>query len=281
VSEVKRRRVFERDMQPHTPEQLEEQHWSAIESLQDVESDETWDHVFALRKAGTRTVLEKAIRWCQDNDPFRRSIGVSVLAQLGPDGKSYPEEAHTTIRSMIPSEHDHEVMTSLISAVNFRALKEGVSWLIELSQHPSEDIRWRIAWGLPMPDSCDPELGRQIIDTLMRLLVDPEPQVRDWATFSLSMTEEDSPQLREALLERMQDTDFNTRSEAAVGLAKRKEPRGIKPLFDCLKSDQVGELYVEAAEMYADPSLKPALVSLRKWWDVNPELLDRAIAACS
>jgi HEAT repeat protein len=132
-----------------------------------------------------------------------------------------------------------------------------------------------------MPDSCDPELGRQIVDTLMRLLVDPEPQVRDWATFSLSMTEEDSPQLREALLERMQDTDFNTRSEAAVGLAKRKEPRGIKPLFDCLKSDQVGELYVEAAEMYAEPRLKPALVSLRKWWDVNPDLLERAIAACS
>jgi HEAT repeat protein len=268
-------------MQTHPQERLEEQHWTAIETLQDVESDDTWDHVFALRKSGTRTVLEKAVRWCQDADPFRRSIGVSVLAQLGTDGKSYPEEAHAMIRSMIQSENDHEVMTSLISAVNFRGMKEGVSWLIALSQHPSEDIRWRVAWGLPMPDSCDPHLGRQVVDTLMQLLLDPEPQVRDWATFSLSMTEEDTPQLREALLERMQDTDFNTRSEAAVGLAKRKEPRGLKPLFDCLKSDQVGELYVEAAEMYADPSLKPALVSLRKWWDVNPELLERAIAACS
>jgi len=268
-------------MTTQTLEQREEDHWIAIESLQDIESDETWEHVFALRKAGTLTVLEKSLRWCQDTDPFRRSIGVSVLAQLGVDGKSYPEDAHAMILAMISTEHDHEVMTSLISAVNFRALKEGISWLIELSQHPSEDIRWRVAWGLPMPDSCDPEVGRQIIDTLMRLLVDPEPQVRDWATFSLSMTEEDSPTLRDALLERMEDTDFDTRSEAAIGLAKRKEPRGIKLLFDCLKSDRVGELYVEAAEMYADPSLQPALISLRKWWDVNPELLERAIAACS
>lgn len=262
-------------------ESSEEQHWSAIEALQDVESDETWEHVFALRKAGTRTVLEKAIRWCQDNDPLHRSIGVSVLAQLGVDGSSYPEEANAMIRSMIPIENDHEVMTSLISAVNFRAMEEGICWLISLSQHPSEDIRWRVAWGLPSPDSCDPNLGRQIIDTLMRLLVDPEPRVRDWATFSLSMTEEDSPQLREALLERMQDTDFNTRSEAAIGLAKRKEPLGVNLLVECLKSDLVGELYVEAAETYADPRLKPALLSLRKWWAVNPELLERAIAACS
>ena len=256
-------------------------HWAAIESLHDVESDDTWEHVFALRKAGTRTVLEKALAWCQDAGPFRRSIGVSIIAQLGLDGKGYPEESNAMIRSMIQSEQDHEVVTSLISAVNFRELKDCVSWLISLAQHPSDDIRWRVAWGLPAPDAHDPELGREIISTLMRLLADPEPQVRDWATFSLSMTDEDSPQLREALLDRMQDTDFNTRSEAAIGLAKRKEPRGLRPLEECLKSDQVGELYVEAAEMYADPSLKQALTQLRKWWDVNPELLERAISACS
>jgi hypothetical protein len=46
-------------------------------------------------------------------------------------------------------------------------------------------------------------------------------------------------------------------------------------------SDRVGELYVEAAELYADPQLKGALVALKRWWDVNPELLDRAIAACA
>jgi hypothetical protein len=40
-------------------------------------------------------------------------------------------------------------------------------------------------------------------------------------------------------------------------------------------------LFVEAAEMYAKPDLKPALVALQKWWDINPELLERAIAACS
>jgi HEAT repeat protein len=190
-------------MSTQAPEQPEEDHWTAIESLRDVESDETWEHVFALRKAGARTVLEKSLRWCQDNDPFRRSIGVSILAQLGADGKDYPDQVMAILRIMIGTETDHEVITSLISAVHFRELPEGANWLISLAQHPSEDIRWRVAWGLPIPNASDRETQRKSIETLMSLLADSEPRVRDWATFSLSMTDEDNAQLRDALLERM------------------------------------------------------------------------------
>jgi HEAT repeat protein len=110
---------------------------------------------------------------------------------------------------------------------------------------------------------------------------DSDPYVRDWATFSIAMTDEDSPIVCNALLQRLDDTDFDTRSEAAVGLAKRRIQAGIEPLIAYLQSDHVGVLFVEAAEMYADRRLKPALLGLRKWWDVDAELLDRAIAACS
>jgi hypothetical protein len=75
--------------------------------------------------ARPRSVLEKALAWCCESDPFCRSIGVSILAQLGEDGKSYPDEAIAMIRSMIRTEQDHEVITSLISAVHFREVAEG------------------------------------------------------------------------------------------------------------------------------------------------------------
>ncbi|MFM7927644.1 MAG: hypothetical protein ACKO9Q_07995, partial [Pirellula sp.] len=71
------------------------------------------------------------------------------------------------------------------------------------------------------------------------------------------------------------------RSEAAVGLASRKEPAAIDLLIEHLRSDRVGQLYVEAAEIYADSRLKPALLSLKKWWDIDPELLEKALVACS
>mgnify|MGYP003340151961 CR=1 FL=1 len=182
---------------------------------------------------------------------------------------------------MLPIERDHEVITSLISALSFRKMTEATPWLLSLADDPSEDIRWRIAWALPIPGIDDPRMYQASLQTLLKLMQDPVPLVRDWSTFSLSMTDEDTPIVRQALLERLSDSDFQTRSEAAVGLANRKVPEGIDLLSEHLLSDQVGELYVEAAEVYADRRLKPALQSLEKWWDVNPELLKRAQAACS
>ena len=219
-------------MECNPPSELEQQHWNAIESLRDVESDATWDHVIALRKVGTSSVLERSLAWCTDPDPYRRSIGVSVLAQLGDDGNRYPEEATSMIRSMIGTENDHEVITSLISAVHFRGLSEGVPWLTSLALHPSEDIRWRVAWALPIPNTLHPDTDQSTLDTLLRLCADPEPRVRDWATFSLSLTDEDSPRIREALLTRLNDSDFDTRSEAAVGLAKKKSSVNLSPHSD-------------------------------------------------
>jgi hypothetical protein len=268
-------------MNQPAPEKLEDRHWQTIQSLGQIDSDAVWDSILALREAGTSRVLERALQWCQAPDAYRRSVGVSVLAQLGPDTKAFPMEASAMILQMIATERDYEVVTSLISAVHFRELDQGVPWLISLSEDPSEDIRWRVAWALPIPNANESPTYRTSIETLLKLINDTDSRVRDWATFSISMTQEDSAEIREALLARLGDRDFDTRSEAAVGLARRKVHQGIDPLISHLQSDCVGELYVEAAELYADTRLKPALLSLRRWWDVNPELLERAIAACS
>jgi len=259
----------------------EEQRWRSIESIRQVDSDELWDNVFALRKAGTKKTFQRAVQWCSDPDAFRRSIGVSILAQFGPDLRGYPQESCAIIRQMLTRENDQEVITSLISAVSFRELHDGLAWLQSLADHPDEDVRWRVAWALPISNSATPEDFRSSVKTLLKLMKDPEAKVRDWATFSIAMTEDDSPEIRDALLERLSDSDFDTRSEAVVGLAMRKDPNGIEPLIKLLQSDRVGELYVEAAESYRDTRLKPALLSLKKWWDINPDLLDRAIEACS
>ncbi|MFN6300638.1 MAG: HEAT repeat domain-containing protein [Planctomycetota bacterium] len=260
---------------------FEEQHWTAIENVHQIESDELWDSVFALRKLASKRTLDRALDWSKRPEAFHRSIGVSILAQLGPDGKAFHEESTKVIHSMLSTETDDEVITSLISAVSFREMSQATPWLLALADHPSEDIRWRVAWALPIPGINNPEIFQASIQTLLKLMQDPEPKVREWATFSLSITDEDSPTIRRALLERLSDNDFETRSEAAVGLASRKEPAAIDLLIEHLGSDRVGQLYVEAAEIFADSRLKPALLSLKKWWDIDPELLEKALAACS
>lgn len=266
----------------NTKPEIENEHWAAIESLRDIESDDTWEHLGRLRKIASPAVVKKSLDWCSDPDPFRRSIGISVLAQLGSHGKLYPNEASSIIRQMVATETDVEVLSSLISAVSFREVIDAIPWLVQLADHEAEDIRWRIAWALPIRPEPHDQHYEASIEVLLRLSRDAESRVRDWATFSLAtQIEEDSPRVRDALLARVDDADFDTRSEAMIGLARCCDPRGIPPLIAALTSDRVGELAVEAAESYADPQLQPALLKLKKWWDINPELLERAIAACS
>jgi HEAT repeat protein len=260
---------------------FEDSHWDSIEQSRQLDSDELWQSVFALRNKASKRVVDRALSYSSQPDAFQRSIGVSILAQLGPDGDAYAEESTQMIRSMLPREQDPEVITSLISAVSFRKMTEATQWVVSLADHPSEDIRWRVAWALPIDGISDPALYHTCVQTLLRLMQDPEPQVREWATFSLSITQQDTPEIRSALLDRLSDTDFQTRSEAAIGLANRKEPAAIDLLIEHLGSDRVGQLYVEAAEIYADRRLRPALVALSKWWDIDQGLLDKALAACS
>jgi HEAT repeat protein len=95
------------------------------------------------------------------------------------------------------------------------------------------------------------------------------------------MTERDTPAIREALLRRLEDSDDDARGEALVGLASRQDNRVMEPLKRELSGEFVGSLAIEAAEEISDPRLLPLLQELRSWWDVNPDLLERAIVACA
>ena len=108
------------------------------------------------------------------------------------------------------------------------------------------------------------------------------PQVRDWATFSLATQTDDGRELiASTLLNRVEDCDFDTRSEALVGLARRADLRVIPYLCNELCSDRVGQLAVESAKILARPELVASPKKLSKWWDVDVELLAGAIEACS
>ena len=114
---------------------------------------------------------------------------------------------------------------------------------------------------------------------------DPDPGVRDWATFGLgSLLDVDTAEVREALLARVDDVGGDTAGEALVGLARRKDPRALDPINRWLASTDAGNLIVEAAAELADPRSLPALYALRDggWQreDVRGSVLEVAIEAC-
>jgi hypothetical protein len=83
------------------------------------------------------------------------------------------------------------------------------------------------------------------------------------------------------LAERLNDSDDNTRHEAMVGLAKRKDRRAIPAISTELASDCVENMAIEAATMMAAPQLYPLLIVFKERCGGNKELLSEAIAACT
>jgi HEAT repeat protein len=95
-----------------------------------------------------------------------------------------------------------------------------------------------------------------------------------------TIIEVDTPEIRAALVARLDDPDDESRSEALVGLARRGDRRVVPALLKELHSDSVGSLAIEAAELLAAPELHSPLVALRNSCDDTADI-DRAIAACS
>ena len=120
------------------------------------------------------------------------------------------------------------------------------------------------------------------VSTLMAWSRDKDQEVRDWATFVLgSQTDFDSEDVRQALRDRLNDADFETRCEALVGLARRRDEAAIQPLFQAFEGEFVSMLMIEAAGYFGRAEFVPILTGLRSWWDVDTELLEKAIAHCS
>jgi len=133
-----------------------------------------------------------------------------------------------------------------------------VSALLPIKSHPDPTVRFGVVLGL------SPHSTPSAIEGLIQLSMDPDDDVRDWATFGLgSMTDVDTPAVRQALVARLEDGNDEIRGEALTGLAQRRDQRVLEPLRRELTGRPVGVLAIDAAGSLGDPSLLPLLLRLR------------------
>ncbi len=137
-----------------------------------------------------------------------------------------------------------------------------------------DSVLVQVVGGLAITASEPATITDPWIQSLMPLLRHGNPLVRDWAAFAIgTQSDVDDPKLRDELL-RIAETDAEgddiyPAAEAAMGLARRKDPR-VQPIIERRLVDvTVGRLWLEAAAELADPRLHAALVRLRE--EVEPE----------
>ena len=209
-----------------------------------------WDLIYALQERATRDVFEAAAAWCHSPGPPLRRLGVAVLGELGLDG-SFPfaRESEPVLLSLL---EDNEATVVAAAALALGTLgADDTATLCRAAGHPAADVRAAVARSL-----CD-LAGPGVVPTLIALTRDPEASVRQLATSGLGgFDREDTPDVRLALVERLEDTDAETREEAIFALAQLGDDRVAAALRAALEEPETSEL-IEMAAMAVENRRRP------------------------
>jgi methionyl-tRNA formyltransferase len=244
-------------------------------AIREWRADAEWPpFMAALAWRGDEEVLDATRELLGRDDPRARAVGAYVLGQLGIPERTHPEQSAEALERHAQHEQDAEVLATIASAFGNLGTPHGIETLLRLRRHADARVREGAAEALAGRDDD------RVFDALVELTSDPEPEIRDWATFALgTLSREDTPSLREALAARLDDSDDSTRIEAAHGLALRGDTRALDAVVELLgevgphddggnAADTIWKRYaltqatVRLAALTGDPRLKEHLPAL-------------------
>jgi hypothetical protein len=226
------------------------------------EGDDSDEYGRLLWQAGADGAgsLPVGLRLLGSDDPLERATGCALLGHASDQNETVRAEAVAALVGLARRETEVCVLCSLVRAIERTYDERAVAVLVALAAHPDAEVRRLVAASFAgvltgLPDGPD-------IRTLIALTRDRDPQVRNWATFTLGFQAEvDSPAIRAALWERTGDENADAREEGIHGLARRHDPRSVPLLTQLLDNpDGAHVLTFQAAEIIGAPELLPALL---------------------
>jgi hypothetical protein len=242
-------------------------------------SDEASDAYTILQARRDPGIIRTAQEMCRSDDPLDRYVGAGILSQNGTGGHFIlQEECVETLLGLVLHDCDTDVLRMACTALDDYKDARISQSLASLSGHQDAGVRYAVVMGL---------LGREddtAVQTLITLSSDSDEDVRNWATFGLArQIDMDTPEIRAALLRRVDDEDSEVRAEALLGLAYRGDDRVVHPLIRELRAiadaDNYWDLVFEAVAEIGDGVLYPELMELKEY-GIEDYWLDAAIAAC-
>lgn len=253
------------------------------------DDDAYWEAVSALHARGEQRTFELAAVLCDSFAAGERCLGADVLGQLGAAPGASPAEspfasaAASVLLELLEHETEPAVLSSAAVGLGHLRDERAIGRLAALATHPDVEVRKSVVHGLMGHDDD------RAVAALIALSADPEGGVRDWATFALGVQiDRDTADVRDALADRLEDSDPNARGEAIRGLARRRDARALEPALAAAASPDgagpdVDEALVLLGASTGDPRLLPHLERLNADDEAAVQYGDelaRAVARC-
>lgn len=229
-----------------------------FERLVNNKSEKTyWNNISELRKRANDEVYNQAYEFAKSQIDKKKIIGIDVLAQLGFDPRLRQKETIKLYFELLEEKQNDDVLFSLffgISHNNEKLTKNQVLKIIKFKNSKNNDIRCSLVSAISGVDNP------KAIETLIELSEDNYSSIRNWATFGIgTLCEQNNDRILKALWNRVKDKHQETKLEAIVGLANRKQVTVKEQIIEELKSGEYGTLLFEAIETLNDKEFIPYL----------------------
>jgi hypothetical protein len=190
-----------------------------------------WENIRELRSRANSNVFNTCVNLVKSSKPNERIIAIDILAQLGLPPRPFYRESKKIFFEALKKEKNQKALLSILYAIghnNEKLKSDEIALIVSFKDNSDKGVREGLVSALL---SVDNELA---IDTLIHLTNDKVSHIRDWATFGIgTQIQKDNKNIRNALWARINDKDFDTRYEAIVGLANRKD----KNILDIIKNE--------------------------------------------
>ena len=216
-----------------------------------------WDNISILRKRPSEKLFTKCVELTKSKESKNKIIGIDILAQLGLSPRPFLKQTLILYFDLLSIETDPKVLMSLLYAIghnNDKLNKEQIDKICSFSDNENEWIKEGLVSALLGINNL------RAVETLIKLSTDKIDYIRNWATFGIgSQIERNNLIIRETLWKRVNDKHQETKLEAIVGLAKRKDTRVYEIIERELKNGEYGTLLFEAVIETKDKKFLPLL----------------------
>ena len=225
-----------------------------------------WDNVRELYRRGGEETFKRCYQLVKTGTDREKEVAVDILAQLGSTVRPYLKQSLQLYFELLDSALLDSAFTTDLLITVLHAIRSNNDTLnaaqakavAAFKSHEDKYVRLGVVYAL---------LGVEhqvAVDAMVALTTDKFSAIRNWATFGIgSQIEKDSKQITAALWNRVNDKEEETRFEAIVGLAIRKDA-GIKDvIIEELLTGEFGTLLFDAIVALEDADFLPALKRLQ------------------